>query len=66
MKNFFYAQGGTGMLTTARIEVALKNGHHVHAHSAYGDVKCEGGDPECPIFEMQLSEAMTVWNVRNT
>ncbi|MER5252921.1 hypothetical protein [Streptomyces sp. NPDC002855] len=66
MKNYFYPKGGGGILTKARIDVALKHGHHVHSHNQYGDVLCEGGNPECSMFGAQLREAQEVWNLKNS
>jgi hypothetical protein len=42
------------------LRAALRRGEHVHRHVG-DDVLCEGNDSECPVFDMQLKEAMHVW-----
>lgn len=43
------------------MEQKVLNGEHVHRVSTDGNTYCEGGDPECPLFGIQLREAMTAW-----
>lgn len=43
------------------MEQKIRNGEHVHRVSADGNTYCEGGDPECPLFGIQLREAMEAW-----
>jgi hypothetical protein len=44
------------------MEALLRRGEHIHRHISPGqDVMCEGGDSECPLWAMQLEEAMESW-----
>lgn len=43
------------------LEHQLRQGEHVHRVAADGNTYCEGGDPECPLFGIQLREAMQAW-----
>lgn len=45
-----------------RSDVELVRGQHIHtSNHANGEV-CEGNDPECPLWLLQLSEAMEAWS----
>lgn len=43
------------------MEYKLRHGEHVHRVSENGDTYCEGGDSDCPLFGIQLREAMQSW-----
>lgn len=40
----------------------LREGKHIHtANYSHGET-CQGGDPECPLWQMQLREALEAWS----
>lgn len=43
-------------------EAMLKNGEHVHRLALDGNYYCQGNDSECPLWGIQLREAMEAWN----
>lgn len=43
------------------LDQKLLNGEHAHRMSVDSSEYCEGGDPECPLFGIQLREAMESW-----
>jgi hypothetical protein len=43
-------------------DMELKDGKHIHTDSYRDGEICQGGDPECPLWNMQLDEAMEVWS----
>lgn len=40
---------------------ALREGKHIHTDNARDGEMCQGGDPQCPLWGMQLEEAMEAW-----
>ncbi len=45
-----------------QINDVLADGGHVHADLINGQQHCMGGDPECPLYSVQLEEAMEAWS----
>lgn len=43
-------------------DMELAEGGHIHTANASSDEMCHGGDPECPLWQMQLTEAMETWS----
>jgi hypothetical protein len=43
-------------------EHALREGKHIHTDNARDGEMCQGGDPECPLWQMQREEAMDAWS----
>lgn len=42
-------------------EAMLRRGEHVHRVSANNGTYCAGGDGDCPLFGIQLREAIEAW-----
>lgn len=41
----------------------LREGQHVHTRNFTNtDEMCQGGDPECSLWQIQLDEAMEAWS----
>lgn len=53
---------GRGLTARVMVDAALREGRHVHRAVGYSDMVCAGGDPECPLFALQLKEAMEAWS----
>lgn len=53
-----------GKSLTARTlaDQGVMQGRHVHRMWYNNDETCLGGDSECPVFNMQLEEAMEAWS----
>jgi hypothetical protein len=43
-------------------DAELLGGGHVHTVSHSYDEMCQGGDPECPLWYVQLIEAVETWS----
>lgn len=52
---------GTSAVDTIIANGALMSGEHVH-RMYVNDEMCLGGDPECPLWGVQLAEALEVWS----
>ncbi len=55
-----YRENGSNDHLNMMYEAALRRGQHVH-RNVNQDETCLGGDSECPIFAIQLEEAMEAW-----
>lgn len=61
---------GTSAVDRIIADGALMSGEHVHRmwmrddeeFLGCDDEMCLGGDPECPLFGIQLAEAMEAWS----
>lgn len=56
----YYSHIRKGVMRAATINLRLADGAHVHTARA-DDEYCAGGDSECPLFQMQLKEAVETW-----
>jgi hypothetical protein len=54
-------QYGKAIIRRAIRDMELADGKHVHTVSYSYDEKCEGGDSECALWQMQLEEAVQAW-----
>ena len=52
---------GSGKTARFMLETQLRLGAHIHTNRSDGSQFCEGGDPECSLFGIQLMEALEVW-----
>ncbi|MFE6222951.1 hypothetical protein [Streptomyces sp. NPDC057854] len=43
-------------------DAELREGKHVHTENYSHSEMCQGGDPECPLWQAQLEEAMEAWS----
>jgi hypothetical protein len=43
-------------------DMQLKDGKHIHTDNYRDGEICQGGDFSCPLWNMQLDEAMEVWS----
>lgn len=44
------------------IDAELRDGKHVHTRNFSHEEMCAGGDSECPLWGVQLQEAMEAWS----
>lgn len=58
----FPRRAGKAIVEKVILEAALRRGEHVHRVSRSGGTTCEGGDSECPLYGIQLVEAMEAWS----
>ena len=54
-------QYGKAIIQRVIRDAQLRNGDHVHTVNARDGEMCQGGDSECPFFQIQLDEAMEAW-----
>lgn len=54
-------QHGKAIIQRVIRDAELRNGKHIHTMSARDGEMCQGGDSECPLFHIQLAEAMEAW-----
>lgn len=57
----FYSHIRRGVMRAATVNLRLADGAHVHTMRG-SDEYCAGGDSECPMFGLQLEEAVTAWD----
>lgn len=44
-------------------DALLRDGKHIHVSNFTNtDEVCQGGDSECPLWNIQLDEAMETWS----
>ena len=55
-------RSGKTLVAMAVRDAALRRGEHVHRVAADNNTYCEGGDSECPLFGIQLREAIEAWH----
>jgi hypothetical protein len=53
---------GRGIVQKVVMDYELIRGGHAHTVSKGGDEMCHGGDPECPLWGVQLAEALEAWS----
>jgi hypothetical protein len=54
-------QTGKAIIQRVLRDAQLREGGHVHTVGARDGEMCQGGDSECPLFAIQLQEAMEAW-----
>lgn len=57
----YYSHMRRGVTRAAMINMRLAEGAHVHTVK-HDDEYCAGGDSECPLFQVQLEEAVEAWS----
>lgn len=59
---FHFGRGsGKRIIEEAVLRDHLMDGGHIHRVKANNDTVCEGGDPDCPLWGIQLIEALETW-----
>jgi len=55
-------QYGKAIIQRVIRDAQLREGKHVHTVNARDGEMCQGGDPECYLWQLQLDEALEAWS----
>lgn len=56
------SSGSTPEKRRVATDAELRDGKHIHTMNFTYDETCQGGDPECRLWQIQLEEAMEAWS----